>query len=213
MIHITLQLIADQVGDNVGDVAGTGSDVCQSYVSALVSAIMIGLLSPKGYTGLFYPVAVLAIGLVSSILAPFIIRLRANSTRSAISRVMYFSAVLASVSSGIAAWIIFGDFTISYAVLAGILTVILWAFLIEHFTSISRPPVRMIAKSAQTGPATNILAGFSIGLESAVFPTWILCGTVFRSILSLRALWYCNGYHWFSIYYATGIDVWLWANR
>jgi len=174
-------VIADQVGDNVGDVAGTGSDVYQSYVSALVSAMIIGLLSPKGYTGLFYPVAVLAIGLVSSILATFIIRLRANSARSAINRVMYFSAALASVSSGIAAWIIFNNFTVFYAVLAGILTVILWASITEHFTSVSRPPVRMIAKSAQTGSATNILAGFSIGLESTVFPTLTLCGAIFAA--------------------------------
>ncbi len=172
-------VIADQVGDNVGDIAGTGSDVYQSYVSALVSAMIIGLSSGKGYAGLYYPVAVLAAGLVSSIMATFIIRLQAKNARSAINRVMYFSAALVSVSSSIISWVLFGNFIVFYAVLTGILTVILWASLTEHFTSVCRSPVKMIARSAQTGPATNILAGFSIGLESTAFPTLILCSVVF----------------------------------
>jgi len=174
-------VIADLVGDNVGDVAGTGSDVYQSYVSALVSAMIIGLASTQNTTGLLYPVAVLAIGALSSIVATFFIKLHASDVRSTINRVMYISAAFATMGACIVAWIVFNSLTNFYASATGIIMVVLWAFLTEHFTSTNKPPVKMIAKSAQTGPATNVLAGFSIGLESIVFPAIVLCIVVFEA--------------------------------
>jgi len=73
----------------------------------------------------------------------------------------------------------FNDFTIFYPVLAGIVTVLLWAWLTEYYTSYDKSPVRAIARAAQTGPATNVLMGLATGMESTAIPALVLCITVF----------------------------------
>ena len=139
-------VIADQVGDNVGDIAGTGSDVFQSYVMALVAAMILGFTT-YGPEGLAYPLAVAAAGIVSSLVASFFIRMTDSNAQRAIYRGMYVALVLVSVIAAVSAYVLFGDLKQFYATLVGIVTVVLLAWLTLYYTSPNRGPVREIAEA------------------------------------------------------------------
>jgi K(+)-stimulated pyrophosphate-energized sodium pump len=162
-------VIADQVGDNVGDIAGTGSDVFQSYVCTLVAAMILGY-SMYGRRGLTFPLVVLGFGVIASIVGSFFIKTNNSDAKQAINKSLYASAILVSGASIFASWSIFHDLNAFYATFTGVLTVILFAWLTEHYTSSDKKPVKAIAIASKTGPATNILMGFATGLESTAAP-------------------------------------------
>ena len=170
-------VIADQVGDNVGDIAGTGSDVFQSYVCTLVAAMILGF-SMYGRNGLTYPLVVLGFGIIASVVGSFFIKTNNSDARQAINKSMYVAAILVSVASAFASWNIFHAFDIFYATFAGIVAVILFAWLTEHYTSPDKKPVKAIATASRTGPATNILMGFATGLESTAAPIIVFSAAI-----------------------------------
>ncbi|MEM3672673.1 MAG: sodium-translocating pyrophosphatase [Candidatus Bathyarchaeia archaeon] len=170
-------VIADQVGDNVGDIAGTGSDVFQSYVCTLVAAMILGF-SMYGRSGLTYPLVVLGFGIIASIFGSFFIKTNDGDARQAINKSMYASAALVSVAAIFASWNIFHDFNAFYATFAGVLAVILFALLTEHYTSPDKKPVKAIAMASGTGPATTILMGFATSLESTAAPIIVFSAAV-----------------------------------
>jgi K(+)-stimulated pyrophosphate-energized sodium pump len=172
-------VIADQVGDNVGDIAGTGSDVFQSYVMALVAAMILGV-DVHGMEGLTYPLAVAAAGIFSSLLASFCISSRNSNGQKAIYRGLYVAVILVSVVSALMAWFLFNGLQAFYATLVGIATIVLFAWITLYYTSPNRRPVLEIAGASTTGPATNIIFGFARGFESTV-----LSITVFSSAIVL----------------------------
>ncbi len=161
-------VIADQVGDNVGDIAGTGSDVFQSYVMALVAAMILGL-GVYGFYGVIYPLAVAAAGIVSSMIASLHIRSRNSNAQAAIYRSMYMALILVSVISVPMSLLLFGGMKEFYATLVGMVTVVLLAWITLYYTSTSRKPVQGIAKASIGGPAMNIIFGFARGFESTIF--------------------------------------------
>jgi K(+)-stimulated pyrophosphate-energized sodium pump len=160
-------VIADQVGDNVGDIAGTGSDVFQSYVMALVAAMILGE-SIIGSKGLVYPMAVAAAGLISSLIASFFGRPAKSDGQKAIFRTLYAAIILVSVIAGFLAWVLFGNLQAFYATLVGILAVVLFAWVTLYYTSPNRKPVLDIARSSTTGPATNLIFGLARSFEGTV---------------------------------------------
>ena len=160
-------VIADQVGDNVGDIAGTGSDVFQSYIMALVAAMILGF-AIFNIQGLLYPLAVAAAGILSSLVASFFIRSRGSNAQAAIYRSMYIAIVLVSVMSAALSWVFFRDLGAFYATFVGIVTIVFWAWIALYYTSTSRNPVQSIAKASNEGPAMNIIFGFARGFESTV---------------------------------------------
>ncbi len=170
-------VIADQVGDNVGDVAGTGSDVFQSYVCTLVAAMILGV-TMYGSEGLAYPLTVLGAGIFASAVGSFFVKTKNGDARQAMNRGMYIAALLASVTSAFAAWALLHSLDAFYATLTGIVAVILFAWLTEHYTSPDRTPVKAIATASKTGPATNILMGFAMSLESTVVPIIVFSAAV-----------------------------------
>jgi K(+)-stimulated pyrophosphate-energized sodium pump len=159
--------IADQVGDNVGDIAGTGSDVFQSYVMALVASMILGL-GVYGTQGLVYPLTVAAAGILSSMIASFFILSRGSNAQSAIYRGVYVAAILVSIMSALLSLAIFNNIKEFYATLAGIVTVVLLAWITLYYTSPSGKPVQGIAQAATEGPAMNIIFGFTKGFESTI---------------------------------------------
>ena len=163
-------VIADQVGDNVGDIAGTGSDVFQSYIMALVAAMILGS-AVYGVQGLVYPLAVAAVGIVCSLVASFGIRLRNSNAQSAIYLEMYIALLLVAGVSLPLAWFLFGGLREFYATVVGLVTVVLLAWTALYYTSVNGKPVQGIAKASVGGPAMNIILGFARGFESAVFST------------------------------------------
>ena len=178
-------VIADQVGDNVGDVAGTGSDVFQSYVCTLVAAMILGI-TIYGQGGLIYPMIVLGIGILSSIIGTFFVKVNHIDARNAINRGMYVAAILISIISAFVSWEIFHDFKAFYATFVGIIVVILFAYIAEHYTSPDKIAVRRIAKASKTGAATNIIIGYAISFESMTVPIIVFS-------VSILAAYYFNG--------------------
>lgn len=170
-------VIADQVGDNVGDIAGTGSDVFQSYVMALVAAMILGG-TIHGSQGLGYPMAVSAAGIISSLVASFFARSRESDGQGAVYRTLYVAVIMVSAASAFLAWILFGSLQAFYATLVGIVAVVLFAWITLYYTSPSRKPVLDIAKASTTGPATNLIFGLARGYESAVFQLVIFAAAV-----------------------------------
>ncbi|HJW66107.1 MAG TPA: sodium-translocating pyrophosphatase [Candidatus Bathyarchaeia archaeon] len=161
-------VIADQVGDNVGDIAGTGSDVFQSYVMALVAAMILGL-GVYGTRGLVYPLTVAGLGIIASLAASFFIRSKGGNAQRAIYRAVYIAAIIVIVLSAILSWLVFGGFKEFYATAVGVVTIVLLAWITLYYTSDTRNPVQSIAKASVGGPAMNIIFGFARSFESTVF--------------------------------------------
>ncbi len=197
--------IADNVGDNVGDCAGMAADLFESYAVTLVASLILGKAA-FGDSGLIYPLIVPAIGILTAILGIFLTRLRSTdrSAMSAINRSFYMSAVISAVLVGLATYTYLPD---SYsaltgldpataesitvnprvfalgAVLIGIVLAAAIQMLTGFFTEVGKRPVNDVAASSKTGAATVILAGVSVGFESAVFSALLIAAAVFGAYL------------------------------
>ncbi|MGH2677747.1 MAG: sodium-translocating pyrophosphatase [Actinomycetota bacterium] len=182
--------IADNVGDNVGDCAGMAADLFESYEVTLVASIILGAAafagSPQGaIVGVMFPLLVRAIGVVTSIIGIYAVRPRSETEHGmrAINRGFFLSAVLSAIGVYFAARLYVEDLRPFWAVVIGLVLAGVISVLTEHFTSTRRKPVKEIAASAQTGPATTILSGFSVGLESTVYAILVIAVTVIGAFL------------------------------
>ena len=172
--------IADNVGDNVGDCAGMAADLFESYVITIIAAIILGFAAftslGKSFQGnaaraVVFPLIVPAFGIVSSAIGVYVVRARPRdkSAMAPINRGFWTAAALTVLGAGLVAAFYLHYMKAFYAVLTGVVLVLVASQITEHFTSTERPPVREIAESARTGPATTVLAGIAIGLESTVW--------------------------------------------
>jgi len=172
-------VIADNVGDCVGDTAGMGADLFESYAGSIIAAMAIGVTASDCVACLSLPLLVAAIGLISSIIAVFSMKFFTNSTKP--QTALRYSCGIANVLLLIGTYILvrnlFGDLNHFWVIFAGITCGVLMGAETEYFTSGS--PVESIAKASETGIASNILTGFSIGFKSSIFPIITLCATIF----------------------------------
>jgi K(+)-stimulated pyrophosphate-energized sodium pump len=182
--------IADNVGDNVGDCAGMAADLFESYEVTLVASIILGAAafagSPQGaIVGVMFPLLVRAIGVITSIIGIYAVRPRSETEHGmrAINRGFFISALLSAAAVYVAADLYVEDLRPFWAVVIGLVLAGVISILTEHFTSTTRKPVKEIAASAQTGPATTILSGFSVGLESTVYAVLVIAATVIGAFL------------------------------
>ena len=193
--------IADNVGDNVGDCAGMAADLFESYAVTLVAALILGQLA-FGAKGLVFPLIIAGVGIISSMVGVLATSVRATdrSGMTAINRGFFVSAGCSLVLVLIVAFAYLpGSFdslasqvsdakgspaVIGFvAVLIGILLASAIQLLTGYFTETSRRPVREIGNSSLTGPATVILAGMWVGLESAVYSALVIAAAVFGAFL------------------------------
>lgn len=183
-------VIADNVGDNVGDVAGLGADLLESYVEAIIAPLAIAtiMFNANPETSDFvksFPFFVAAIGIFSSIIGVFYVKLFAkNKPQSALMGGTYVSAVLAII--GVFAYtalkgegfalqgVAYGKFGPAIACVVGILGGMVVGFVSEYFTSGSYRPVKKLAESCQTGPAIAVTNGTAVGMQSTAFPVIVL---------------------------------------
>jgi len=196
--------IADNVGDNVGDCAGMAADLFESYAVMLVAALILGKAA-FGAEGLVFPLIVPAIGVITAAVGIFAVSPRAGdrSGMSAINRGFFLSAVVSAVLVAIAAFLYLpGSFAeledvgagtaglggdprliAIAAVVIGIVLAAAIQQLTGYFTETDRRPVRDIGKTSLTGPATVILSGISVGLESAVYSALLIAAAVYGAFL------------------------------
>ena len=192
--------IADNVGDNVGDCAGMAADLFESYAVTLVAALILGQVA-FGSEGLVFPLIVPAIGVLTALVGIYGTSPRDGDRNgmNAINRGFFLSAVVSAVLVAIAAFLYLpGDFAelsggtesasdprlvAIGAVVIGIVLASLIQVLTGYFTETNRKPVQEIGKSSLTGPATVILAGISVGLESAVYSALLIGGAVYAAFL------------------------------
>ncbi len=170
--------IADNVGDNVGDCAGMAADLFESYVITIIAAIILGVaaFNSIGHGALaartvIFPIVIPAIGILATIVGVFVVRAR-SSDRNAmapINRGVWTAALLTMAGAAAVAGAYLHYWKAFYAVLTGVVLMLVASAITEHFTSTERNPVREIAESARTGPATTTLAGIALGLESSVW--------------------------------------------
>ncbi len=169
--------IADNVGDNVGDCAGMAADLFESYEITIIASLILGYSAFKtldpGHTvkGLIYPLVVAAIGILTSAVGILIVRAssRDRSAMAPINRGFRVSALLTLIGAFLVAQFYVHNLKVFWAVLVGVCLALVASLITEYFTSTETSPVQEIADSARTGPATTVLSGISIGLESSVW--------------------------------------------
>ncbi len=172
-------VIADLVGDNVGDCAGRGADLFESTAAENIGAMIIGAsifaLHPDHPVAfVFFPLVVRAIGLFASMLGVMMVSLRneAEDPNKALNRGYYVSSILAALGFGVITYLMLGESWAYYfgAGVIGIVLSIAIVYITQYYTAGEYRPVRKIAQASETGPATNIITGFSIGLETTLMP-------------------------------------------
>ncbi len=175
-------VIADNVGDNVGDVAGMGSDIFESYCGSMIASIAIAytLGSPELMT---LPLALASIGLISSIMGIIVVKMRSGSSPSAALR---FGTLLAPIIFIILAYFLIENLSnvslhVWWCVICGAVGGVMIGLVTEFYTDTSQRPVRKIARSGETGSATVMISGLSVGMESVVIPILVLAGVIFIS--------------------------------
>ena len=173
-------VIADNVGDNVGDVAGMGADLYESYVGSVISACALGVAAFGSVTAMALPMVLAAVGIVCSILGTFLVRTKEDASQKqllrALSRGTNFSAILIAVVSFPLVYFVLGkeNWTVYFAILAGLVAGVLIGQSTEYYTSDSYKPTRNLAATSETGTATIIIGGLSVGMLSTLLPIVIV---------------------------------------
>ena len=160
-------VIADNVGDNVGDVAGMGSDLFESYVGSIISAITLGVLVLDGYNGILFPMLLAAVGIFASIIGSFFVRGKEGSNpQRALDMGTYVSGILVVIASFFLSNYFTGGYSAFIAIVAGLAVGIIIGKLTEYYTSEHYKPVQHIAQQSETGAATTIISGLAVGMKS-----------------------------------------------
>jgi len=184
-------VIADNVGDNVGDVAGMGADLYESYVGSIIASMVLGITAVRTemYMGLdplqliILPMMIAAFGIISAIIGTFFVR--TNKTESSAIHMAFNKGLIVAIIAVVLATyflvttIVGPDYIgIFFAAVAGLIAGFAIGLITEYYTSYEHSPTLSIARSCETGAATNIISGFAKGMESTVFPVLFIATAI-----------------------------------
>ncbi len=192
-------VIADNVGDNVGDVAGLGADLFESYCASIIASVAIAAQITVGTTepGLIaltaIPFGIAVIGLISSIIGIFYVKLFGSSKpQSALMMGTYIAGIATIIGTGILVFAVGTDWTgisgVTYSKMApfytsviGVFSGMIIGFMSEYYTSADYNPVKKLAENSQSGPALTVTDGIAVGMESTAIPVIVLAMAVLGS--------------------------------
>ena len=166
--------IADNVGDNVGDVAGMGADLYESYVGSILATFALGACAGYGWQGMILPLALAVCGIICSIIGSFLVKTKEDATQKSLLTSLrtgtYTAAVLSAILSAVLCYFIMGEnwLGIFIAILCGLIGGCAIGYFTEYFTSDNYKPTKKLAAASETGAATIIIGGISLGLMSTI---------------------------------------------
>ena len=165
-------VIADNVGDNVGDVAGMGADLFDSYIASIAAAMILGVgLAGNTSTYVQIPLVFAGLGILAAVLGALTVRVgKRGDPGGALNRGTYVTCAIFGSLTAIATWYLGYQWALWGATIVGLAAGIVIGITSDYFTSEDKAPVLKTAEASATGPALNILTGFSYGLRSIIFP-------------------------------------------
>ena len=177
--------IADNVGDNVGDVAGMGADLYESYVGSILATFALGAVGGYGWGGMLLPVALAVCGILCSILGSFLVKTKENATQESLLKSLrtgtYTAAGLAAVLAAPITYGILHSWGVYIAILCGLIGGCAIGYFTEYYTSDTYKPTQDLAAASETGSATIIIGGISLGLKSTFVSIIIVAAAVLIS--------------------------------
>jgi K(+)-stimulated pyrophosphate-energized sodium pump len=180
--------IADNVGDNVGDVAGMGADLYESYVGSILATFSLGAVAGYGFRGMLLPLALAVCGIICSILGSFLVKTKEDATQESLLKSLrtgtYTAAILAAVLAAPLTYVIIGNMGVYVAILCGLVGGCAIGYFTEYYTSDTYKPTQELAAASETGSATIIIGGISLGLKSTMASILIVAAAVLVSFFA-----------------------------
>lgn len=177
--------IADNVGDNVGDVAGMGADLYESYVGSILATFALGSIGGYGWNGMLLPVALAVCGIICSIFGSFLVKTKENASQESLLRSLrtgtYTAAILAAVLAAPLTYMILRNWGVYISILCGLIGGCAIGYFTEYYTSDTYKPTQELAAASETGSATIIIGGLSLGLKSTMASILIVSAAVLIS--------------------------------
>jgi K(+)-stimulated pyrophosphate-energized sodium pump len=197
--------IADNVGDNVGDVAGMGADLFESYIGAIVSSMILGAVwfagisaaGGNGMNGVYLPLVIAVIGIIASIIGTFFVRTKeGGNPQTALNMGTTIAGILMVIFTFFAIkWLLPGNeitvigvisgktatyqwWGVFIAIIAGLAAGMCIGFVTEYYTATNKRPVGTIVEASKTGPATTIIQGIAVGMNSTTIPVFLICAAI-----------------------------------
>jgi len=183
-------VVADQVGDNVGDCAGMAADIFESYEVTIVSALILGILLTLATGNLYWiilPLLIRAGGVLGSIISTYTVGRGGGNAMDAIHRAYWLGAAITCISSFLFAHFYCHDLRFFWVIIIGVALAIATNYIADYYTGERHAPVKEIAKSTKTGPATTILSGFGWGFESTVMAIIAIALAILGSAIVWRS--------------------------
>ncbi len=178
-------VIADNVGDNVGDVAGMGADLFESYSGSIIAASVLGL-NVAGGAGVVLPFLVAAVGIIASLIGTFLVSTKEGATQEdllfTLRRAIYASSGLVLLFTAVIIMLTGVGWNFFMVVVIGLVAGNGIGYFTEYYTSYTEKPTQGIAKAAETGSATLIIQGLSVGMVSTVAPVLIVAAAIILAL-------------------------------
>ncbi len=180
--------IADNVGDNVGDVAGMGADLYESYVGSILATFSLGAIAGYGWNGMMLPILLAVCGIVCSIIGSFFVKTKEDADQMSLLKSLrtgtYLAAVLSAVAAAPLTYFVIGSWGVYIAILCGLIGGCAIGYFTEYYTSDTYKPTQELAAASETGSATVIIGGISLGLKSTMASILIVAVAVLVSFFA-----------------------------